>query len=46
MGLRVLVQKEKYFKEHLITVQGALLLKMPSGINVCENVAMGKIPSC
>lgn len=37
--------KEKYFKEHLITVQGALLLKMPASINICENVCMGKIPS-
>lgn len=45
MGLRVLIHKEKYFKEHLITVQGALLLKMLNSINVRESVCMGKIPS-
>ena len=45
MGLLVLIHKEKYFKEHLITVEGALLLKMPNSISVCESVRMGKIPS-
>lgn len=29
LALLVLIPKEKYFKEHLITVQGAVLLKMP-----------------
>lgn len=32
LGLLVLILKEKYFKEHLITVQGAVLLKMPMGL--------------
>lgn len=45
MGLLVLIHKEKYFKEHLITVEGAMLLKMLNSINVCENVHMEKIPS-
>lgn len=37
LGLLVLILKEKYFKEHLITVQGAVLAKNAHGINVCEN---------
>lgn len=35
-GLLTLSRKEKYCKAHLITVQGALLLKMPNSINVWE----------
>lgn len=42
MGLLVLIHKEKYFKEHLIAVQGAWLLKMPNSINVWEKSHSGK----
>lgn len=32
LALLVLILEEKYFKEHLITVQSAVLLKMPLGL--------------
>lgn len=47
MGLLVLIHKEKYFKEHLIRVQGAWLLKMSNSVNVCESVwGREEIPPC